>query len=536
MPQTFTLFDSYLKNTATISADTTVHPGTISMYSCGPTVYNFQSIGNMRAVWLPDTITRVAHLAGWKVNWVSNITDVGHLVGDGDQGKDKLEVGAKRENKKVEEVVQFYTQDFKQQTKALNFRLPTGMYNPRATEYVHEQMILALRLLKDNKAYVTDDGIYVDYTVLQQYFTQKSKHISDHLQEVLRQHAKQTAGSNTQFTGREIVDSHKKSSLDFAIWKFVDPNSLQKWKFEGFEEAQKLVNRIELDTRLSQWGTPGWHSECVCMISETVGNKLFSQTAEQSKKTTPEIDIHTGGEDHIAVHHANEIIQSEALDFTLSKHWVHNKFVMVDGGKMSKSLGNVYLVTGKKADTGFDSIQEQGFDPLAYRLMLMEHHYTEQLNFTWQKLKQSQARLENLKKDVAAIRFFAQHKPNQTSGEIIVSEKQKQVLLNYLLDNLNTPKFVEKFQEMVTETLVEINKNQTLNLRNLAAITFWETEFLELNLMPEIPAEVEEKAAKRAEAKAVKDWIAADSLRDELKADGWQVDDYAWGWGVWVVR
>jgi len=536
MSYPFTLYDSYLKEKVEISEKTVLQPGVVNMYSCGPTVYYFQHIGNVRAAWLPDTIAKTAAIAGWKVNWVSNITDVGHLVGDGDDGEDKLEAGAKRENKKVEEIVQFYTNDYRKQCTALHIDLPVGDKNPKATEYIEEQMLLALTLLKDNKAYVTDDGIYLNFNQVEQFFNTHEDTISPQLKHILATQKRQQKGNNSTFTGREIVDSEKKSGLDFALWKFVDEQSLQKWKFTDFVSVADLIHEIPADDRLNAWGAPGWHSECVCMISQTIGHKLFSSISSlKQDNTIAEIDIHTGGEDHIDVHHKNEIIQSEALGFNLSRFWVHNKFVMVDGGKMSKSLGNVYVITGLKKDTGFESIEEHGFTPLAYRLMLMEHHYSEQLNFTWEKLEQSQTRLNNLKKDVAAIRFFAEHKADGVTGEKTVSEKQKQALLNYLLDNLNTPKFVEKFQEVVTQTVSEMNKSGSLNARNVAAIELWEREFLQLDLLPTIPEDVLNLAQKRAVAKQEKNWAVADTLRNEAKQAGYQIDDYVWGWGVWKV-
>ena len=162
MPLNITLYDSYQQNLITLDPKTTAQKDILKIYGCGPTVYNYQSIGNMRAIWLPDTIVKVAKLAGWQTEWISNITDVGHLTDDGDAGEDKMEKGAKRENKTVQEIVDFYTQDFKEQCKVLNFDLPQGKYNPKASQYAKEQMILALKLLKEGKAYLTADGIYFD--------------------------------------------------------------------------------------------------------------------------------------------------------------------------------------------------------------------------------------------------------------------------------------------------------------------------------------------------------------------------------------
>ncbi len=529
-PQSFTLYDSYLKKEVDINPNKTVVPNTVKLYSCGPTVYNYQSIGNMRAVWLPDTITKMAKIAGWKVEWVLNITDVGHLVSDGDEGEDKIEKGAKRDGKTVAEIVDYYTEDYKKQCEALNFELPQNEMNPKATEYVEEQMLIALELLKMNRAYILEDGIYYD--------TEANRDLE--IEQLENKNTKNKG--NSDFTGRKIVSNNKRSEEDFALWKFVGESTIQKWKFQDFEKPKKVLEEVvnkESEKFLLSWGTPGWHSECVGMICGILGkyrlqNKdSFDFQDFKEPKNKPVIDIHTGGEDHIDIHHKNEILQSESLGFHLSKYWVHNKFVMVDGGKMSKSLGNVYLVTGQKSKTGFDSIEEKGFNPLAYRLMLMEHHYTEQMNFTWEKLEASANRLNNLKKLTALVSSFAREQKIKPENE--VSEKQKNILLSYLLDNLNTPKFLEKYQNFLEDIVNEIQQKQTLNSKNLTALKFWENEFLNLDLFPKIENEILELAEKRLEAKTNKDYPTADKYRSLILEKNWQVDDYKWGFGLWKI-
>jgi cysteinyl-tRNA synthetase len=539
MSKSLSLFDSYLRKEVTIDPNKTLKPGILKLYSCGPTVYNYQSIGNMRAVWLPDTIASLTKMLGMEVEWVTNITDVGHLVGDGDDGEDKLETGARRENKQVSEIVDFYTQDFEKQCKALNFDLPVGKFNPKASDYIGEQMLLALELLAEDKAYLTTDGIYLDFLKVQNDLSKDDLRASKQLQEILKTQDKQV-GSNRDYTGREIVDGGKKHPSDFALWKFVSDKALQKWKFNQFDETEDLM--IEILKRLDEsdwdlpnrWGTPGWHSECVCMICQTIGSQRFKSIKDlQATETDYEIDIHTGGEDHIDIHHKNEILQSEALGFKLSKYWVHNKFVMVDGGKMSKSLGNVYLVIGDESVTGFKSISEEGFDPLAYRLMMMEHHYTQQLNFTWDKLKQSQARLYSIRKDVAQIRSFWL---SQGSLDLVLESKQIDFYLDILCDNLNTPLFLEKFSKLVQETLNFILQEKRLNVKNLAAIEYLEKNFLKLDLLPQIPPDILTLAKKRLQAKIAKDYQLADQLRDQVTDQNYKIEDYSWGFGVWKVR
>jgi cysteinyl-tRNA synthetase len=536
MPAKIRLYDSYQKKLLEFQPENTVQPEMLKIYGCGPTVYNYQSIGNMRAIWLPDTITKVAKLAGWQVEWISNITDVGHLVSDGDEGEDKLEKGAKRENKSVEQIVKFYTDDFKVQCRALNFDLPTGKFNPKASEYVKEQMILALTLLKKGLAYLLEDGIYLDYLKTKEKFEENQKNLSPQLVEILKTAEKKEKGQDSSFTGRDLKLGEKKHPNDFALWKFVSENALQKWRFDQFAQSKDLT--IEILQKLGQQdsnlinkpGCPGWHSECVCMISEISGKKRFSglnshqnkhslQNIEEipAKKgieqlnnshTCYEIDIHTGGEDHIDIHHKNEIIQSEALGFHLSKAWVHNKFVMVNAGKMSKSKGNVYLVTGKFTDTGFYSFEnppvhefteefknkiikkykelklilkdqelswsEFSFDPLAYRLMLFEHHYTEQMNFTWEKLWQSQMRLWGMRKEVAKLNHILNKYPesyNQIEhfAELIGSFlekpeefKYKLIALQVRCDN-DLDEFPPEtdYKEYITENLLDEKLEKT---------------------------------------------------------------------------
>ena len=647
-PQTLTLFDSYQRKLVPIDPDSTVIPNQISMYSCGITAYAYPSIGNMRAAWLGDTITKVAKLAGWQVRWVQNITDVGHLVDDGDDGEDKMEKGAKRENKTVEEIVDFYSQNYQSQCEDLNFDLPNGKYNPKASEYVEEQMILVLTLLSQEKAYLFEDGIYLDYLAVKEKFeNEKEKEnkneLSPQLLKILSIQEKNEKGNNSNFTGRNIENNGKKHPNDFALWKFVSEKSLQKWQFRKFETTNELAERImerldfemidylinkygkndwinhEADNdffekvKMSQseyndflwnlgtkWGCPGWHSECVCMISEIIGKKRFGQNSplEGWQSQTDgvfserfEIDIHTGGEDHIDIHHQNEIIQSEALGFKLSKTWVHNKFVLVDGKKMSKSVGNVFLVCGKYSETGFYSFenppihdfsaelktqiskkyfelkliakatemdwQNFKFDPLAYRLMLFEHHYTVQMDFTWEKLWQSQMRLWGMRKEAAKINF-TQHgdygKYIQTIGE--PNDKITPLIEFWMTDlvmNLNFPKFLSFYHEELENYAKQISLDN-LNVDLLKRYILWkfELEILNLNLFPitapnkiiqktdlvkkekgQITDKIYNLAKERNYYKIDKMWTKADELRSQIQKLGFQIDDYPWGWGVW---
>ena len=527
-PTPITLYDSYLKREVVFSPETTVVPNTLKLYSCGPTVYNYQSIGNMRAVWLPDTITRVACIAGWSVEWCLNITDVGHLVGDGDVGEDKIESMARKSGNTIEYVVKHYTDDYVAQCRALNFHLPTGKYNPKATEYIKEQMVLALMLVERGLAYFLEDGIYFDY----QAFASDTSLLTKLPQTIL--HSLEAESQSADFTERDLRNSSK-DGRDFALWKFVGEDTLQKWRFVDVGEAVELMttlpdsifsqNDFERETIQDAWGCPGWHSECVAMICAVLAD-AFPPTHSESAI----IDIHTGGEDHIDIHHKNEILQSVGLGINLATAWVHNKFVMVDGGKMSKSIGNIYLVQGNKADTGFDSLTSQRYDPLAYRLMLFEHQYTEQLNFTWDKLTQSQTRLFGLRKLVAVVSSFAR---THTIVAGNPETSQIQVLLTYLTDNLNAPLFVERFAEFVRECVNEINTKGVLHPSNWGTIAYWENELLELGLLPTLEPELITLVDARFALKQDKNYEQADNLRKQIEAQGYEVDDYLWGSGVW---
>jgi cysteinyl-tRNA synthetase len=516
-----TLFDSYLKREVSTTKNT------LKIYSCGPTVYQYQHIGNMRAVWLPDTVVRVAKLAGYEVEWVLNITDVGHLVGDGDDGQntnsgeDKLEKSAKKEGKQVEEIVKHYVKDFHVQCSKLGFSLPQGTFQPKATQYIEEQMILALSLLKEHKAYVSEDGIYFDSVA--------NAHLEVPFTITHGDHA---------FTGRDIKGSTKNPN-DFALWKFVDENSLQKWRFNEFDStASFLISILEsrdADSILdlpNRFGCPGWHSECVAMIC-----KILDGSFPPSQINDSIIDLHFGGEDHIDIHHKNEMLQSEALGFHLSKHWVHNKFVLVDGKKMSKSVGNVYLVSGEKETTGFESLEEKGFNPLSYRMMLFEHHYSQQLDFTWEKLSQSQARLNGLKKDIAKIRSFAGTQIENTT-QIPDSDKANSavtLLLSTLLNNLNTPLFLEKYQDLIGDLLQEVLTKKTIHNKNLETLQIIDSAITGFELFPEIPQDVIDLANQRSLAKEQKDFSSSDEIRDSLKIQGWQIDDNSWGYSLWKI-
>jgi cysteinyl-tRNA synthetase len=520
----FELFDTYKKATISITPSP---ENILKIYSCGPTVYGYQHIGNMRAAWLPSSYVDFMSTQGVEARWALNVTDVGHLVGDGDggqnsnSGEDKLEKGAKKEGKSVQEIIDFYQKDYESQCGSLKISLPQGKYYPKATEYIKEQMLLSLTLLKNKKAYLLPDGIYFD--------SQANESLEVPF-EIIK-------GDN-KFTGRNIENTTK-NPADFALWKFVDEKSLQKWRFNEFDETAELmleiVKNLENDTDFdlpNRLGCPGWHSECVAMICKIL-NGQFPPVLATNESV---IDIHFGGEDHIDIHHKNEILQSEALGFHLAHTWVHNKFVTVDSKKMSKSVGNVYTVIGQKETTSFESIEEKGFDPLAYRLLLQEHHFTAQLDFTWDKLQQSQNRLYNLRKETAKITSFWNSMVIEPKPEALYTDKQNEILSEPLKANFNLPKFLEKYEDLINETSNAIKTTDAVNANNYTTLKYWEKVFLKLDLFPIIPKKVTFLANQRNQAKLDRDFEKSDELRDKISELGYQIDDYTWGFGLWKKR
>ena len=318
----------------------------VKIYSCGPTVYSHAHIGNFTAYVYWDMLVRTLKLNGWQVDRVLNITDVGHLTSDGDEGEDKLEKGAKREGKTVWEVAEYYTDDFLKNFRALNLLEPAVI--AKATDFVGADMDLVDRLREKGYTYETSDGIYYD--------TSKFKTYADFARLDLEN---LKAGARVEF------NPEKHNASDFALWKWVreGENHAMQWEYLG------------------RMGYPGWHIECSAIIHETLGET---------------IDIHCGGIDHIPVHHTNEIAQSEAaFGKPLARFWVHNNFITIDGKKISKSLGNVYT---------FDDLLAKGFSHLDYRMWVLQGHFQTERNFSFDDLMAAKHRLLNYR-NWAALRW-----------------------------------------------------------------------------------------------------------------------------------
>ena len=318
---------------------------TVRIYTCGPTVYSYAHIGNFRAYLFMDLLRRTLKYNGYKLKHVMNITDVGHLESDADEGEDKMEKAAKRENKNPYEIADFYTNAFMQDLEKLNIDKPE--YIVKATDHIAEMIDYIETLIKNGYAYETSKGIYFNISKLDKYPILSNRKLDD-----------QIIGARDEVE----IDKEKKNPYDFALWIKAPKSHIMKWD--------------------SPWGLcyPGWHIEC-----STMGRKYLGDV----------FDIHTGGVDHIPTHHENEIAQSKGCTGKIPANiWMHVEFLQVDGGKMSKSLNNIYTIS---------QLQERKIEPLAYKLFCFSSHYKNKLNFTWEGVHSAQVSLERLRSGLKNI-------------------------------------------------------------------------------------------------------------------------------------
>lgn len=461
-----------LYNTLSRSLETFApqHDKKVSFYSCGPTVYDYPHIGNWYAFIRWDTLTRALRSNGYDVTWVMNITDVGHLVSDADEGEDKLEKGARREGKTAWEVAQFYTDVFLDGMTKLNFTMPDTL--PKATDHITEQIELVKTLESKGYTYTIDDGVYFDVTKFPKY----ADFAKLNLDELV---AGARIGENTD----------KKHPADFALWKFSPSGEKRDMEWD------------------SPWGKgfPGWHIECSAMSMKYLGKTL---------------DIHAGGIDHIPVHHTNEIAQSEASTDTLfSKYWVHGNFILVDGKKMSKSLGNFYTLS---------DISNKGYRPLEFRLLVLESHYQSEAQFSWDSLTAAKNRLEAYEA-MADLRW--QQLGTQSAAHIL--DDGREAIQNAINENLNTPLALS----ILSEVAASLADNPPSNDDDFQEfLTFIDSIFgLQLSGRADITKEQKALLKNREQARQDKNWQLSDELRDNLKLQGISVRDTAYG-QVWSRR
>jgi len=449
-----------------------LQPGKVGMYSCGPTVYSHPHIGNFRSFLVADLLKRFLEFKGMKVTHIMNITDVGHLVDDADEGADKLEEAAKKQKKNPLEIAQFYTESFIQASKLLNIKSPDRY--PKATEHIKEMIDMVQTLIDKGYAYVVGNNVYYDVTKFKNYGQLSGNTLED-----------VNAGARIE------INQEKKNPQDFALWKH-DPKHLQQWP--------------------SPWGNgfPGWHIECSAMSSKYLG---------------AEFDIHTGGEDNIFPHHECEIAQSEAASGKKFVHyWLHTRFLMFDGEKMSKSKGNLYTI---------QELVEKGFKKNAIRYSLISSHYRQNYNFTFEGIKAAEQAIDKIQQcanRLAELKNAA--KAGQVGQQIKdLSDKCLKDFDEALSDDLN----ISKALAVVFDFVREANKAQDANSAEAAALLETMNKLdsvlgiLEAAGASEIPANIVELAEKRKAAKAAKDWKAADAVRAELTALGWTVADVPGG-------
>jgi len=420
----------------------------VGLYTCGPTVYDYAHIGNLRSYIFSDILKRTLEFNNYKVKHIINITDVGHLVSDADTGEDKMEVGAKREKKTARQIADFYTKAFQEDIKKLNIKEPTKW--TKASDYIKEQIDLIKLLEKKGYAYRIKDGIYFDTSRIKNY-------------------GKLTGSKKRTHKARIKITKGKKNPTDFALWKFSQKKRQMEWE--------------------SPWGIgfPGWHTECVVMGIDQLGLPF---------------DIHTGGIDHIPVHHSNEIAQAEAgYNKNLAKYWLHNEFLILKKEKMAKSKGGIITI---------DKLIEKNINPLAYRYLTLGTHYRSPLSFSWESLKSAQNALENLYKKTLELK-------NKKVTESLLAESDSVTFKKYINDDLNTPKAIALMWKLIKsnkadyDLLLEFDKIFGLDLDKIE-----ETK---------IPEKIKKLAKQREKYREEKEWKKSDEIRKEIEKLGYQIED-----------
>ena len=451
--------DIYFYNTLTRKKEKfePINKSEVRIYSCGPTVYKDATIGNMRTNIMQDILRRVLRYNGYKLKHAMNITDVGHLVSDGDEGEDKMLKSAREEHKTPLEIAKHYTELFFEDLKALNIETPEIIC--KATDHIPEMLKYVEKLMKNGYAYETSTAIYFDISKLDQYPILSNINLDD-----------QKAGA------RVDVDTEKRNPYDFALWIKAPKNHLMKWD--------------------SPWGPsyPGWHIECSAMGQKYLGEQF---------------DIHTGGIDLIPTHHENEIAQSKGECGKIpANYWIHGEYLLINGGKMSKSLGNVYLIK---------DIIRKGYDALVYKLFSYSCHYRNKLNFTWDGIEAASKSLERLKN---GYQVHKNGNDDVDDKEIKELEKRFHEAIN---DDLNMPLAMgvvwdavryEKKSTKIAELLLKFDTVLGLKIDE-------EQKTKKL----EIPREILDLVEKRKKERQEKNWEESDRLRDLIKEKGYEVKD-----------
>lgn len=433
-------------------------PGKVGYYSCGLTVYNYAHIGNLRTYIFTDTLRRVLEYNGYDVKHVMNITDVGHLTSDEDEGEDKIDTEAKKVSKSPYEIAEFYTQAFLKDMNELNIQKPNLM--PKATEHIPDMIALIQKLMDRGYAYITKDAIYYDTSKFKDYGKLARLNLNG-----------QNAGARVK------AAPEKRNSFDFALWKINQPNHLMQWD--------------------SPWGKgfPGWHIECSAMSMKYLGETF---------------DIHSGGIDHIPVHHTNEIAQSEgATGKKFVNYWVHANFLLIKDTKMSKSLANFYTL---------QDLKNMGFDPMAFKMFVLMAKYRAEVSLTDEAINAAQKTLEYI------YNFVTQLKEDDIKGKEDWAKEYEEKFLEAVNDDLNTPQAVaitlELIQEAykrkqfkVYETLLDFDR--VLGIRIKERRESVKKEGIEIKTL----------VNEREMARKNKDWAKADALRKQIENSGYILED-----------
>lgn len=454
--------DIYLTNTLTAKKEKfiPIDPKVVTIYSCGPTVYKDATIGNMRTNIFQDVLRRMLRYNGYELKHVMNITDVGHLVSDGDDGEDKMIKSAKEEHKTPMQIAKHYTELFFQDLNDLSIETPEIICN--ATDHIPEMLAYVKKLLANGYAYETSTAIYFDVDQLDDYGILSGIKIDQ-----------QQSGARVE------VDPEKRNPYDFALWIKAPENHLMKWD--------------------SPWGPsyPGWHIECSAMGQKYLGD---------------EFDIHTGGIDLIPTHHENEIAQSKGNTGKIPAHyWLHGEYLLINGGKMSKSLHNVYLIK---------DIKEKGYDPLVYKLFCYSCHYRNKLNFTWEGIEASAKSLQRIRMGYQMQEKGLDHLCSEEKEKLVQLEQKFHEAIN---DDMNMPLAMSyvweaiRFEKKSPEVAKLLMKfDQVLGLK---------IDQEELPKTETIPEEVLALVEQRKQARQNKDWAKADELRDQISGKGYDIKD-----------
>ena len=454
-----------------------IHPGEARVYSCGPTVYNYQHIGNMRAYVFADTLGRVLSHCGFALTHVINITDVGHLTSDADVGEDKMEKAAVAQGKSAWDVAAFYQGDFEADLARLNVRKPA---HPKATEYV-ASMIEWGKAMAEQHCYELEGGLYFDVTTVPDY-------------------GRLARSVTEEGEGRIDEVEGKRNGADFAIWRRSPPGETRQMEWD------------------SPWGpgAPGWHLECSVMSQELLGHPF---------------DIHTGGIDHREIHHPNEIAQNQAFgesDHCGANIWMHNNFLIDRRGKMSKSSGEFLRL---------QSIVDRGFHPLAYRLFCLQAHYRSEVEFSWENLLAALTRLKRMVMGVERCRVV-------TAVPAVTDRSLGEQLARFeaaVADDLNTSVALPVLDEVIGRTDVDPAEQHAAitAMDSVLGLNLFSLTRADLRIRPAdaqtTEAEIEAQLTARADARALKDFAAADGVRDDLIARGVEVmdgDPLGWEWRI----